>query len=321
MKNDEPQPGTPQRADEHRDPCGLSRRAALKTGILAGAGVASAGATLPSRSAAPPTDCESDPETKNMHLSLAAYSMRDALESGEMNMFEFVDWCAEMGLSGTELTSYFFEEGFDADYLHRLRGEAFHRGVSVSGTAIANNFCLPPGPKKQKQIAKVKQWIDHAAELFAPHIRIFAGSLPEGTSRETGIEWVADGIEKVLGYAQEQGIVLGLENHGSFTGELETHLAICEEVGDSPWFGINLDTGNYLTKPYYSLAKAAPHAVNVQLKANVAGNDGTEEAVDLDRIKQILVEADYKGWVVLEYEKENPRETIPKFVEELKRLY
>lgn len=322
MNDETPQYEPSQCATSQDEARGLSRRDALKTGALAGAALAGLGAALAPRSSeASPASTDAAPGTKNMHLSLAAYSMREALESGEMTLFDFIDWCAEMGLPGTELTSYYFEEGFDAAYLHRLRGEAFHRGVTVSGTAIRNDFCLPPGPEKQEQVAQVKQWIDRAAELYAPHIRIFAGTLPEGASREEGIGWVAEGIQAVLGHAEEQGVVLGLENHGTFTGEIDTHLAICEAVGEHPWFGINLDTGNYRSDAYESLAKAAPWAVNVQLKANIRNNDGTEAPVDFERIRQILVEADYQGWIALEYEEENPREMIPQQVEKLKALY
>ncbi|HEX7070824.1 MAG TPA: sugar phosphate isomerase/epimerase family protein, partial [Rhodothermales bacterium] len=222
-------------------------------------------------------------DTRNMHLGLAAYSMRDALTAGEMDLFGFVDWCAELGLPGAELTSYYFPEEFDDSYLHDLRRHAFRRGVTVTGTAIRNNFCQPPGPAKDREIAHVNRWIDHAAELFAPHIRIFAGDLPEGTAKETGIAWVAEGIRAVLPHAAERGIMLGLENHGGITARAADHLAICDAVGDHPWFGVNLDTFNYKTNPYEELAMAAPRAVNVQVKVDMTGPSGELEPTDLRR--------------------------------------
>ncbi|MGH9338503.1 MAG: hypothetical protein ACRD1R_02670, partial [Acidobacteriota bacterium] len=39
---------------------------------------------------------------KNMRVSLAAYSVRQDLTGGQMDLFGFIDWCADMGLSGTE---------------------------------------------------------------------------------------------------------------------------------------------------------------------------------------------------------------------------
>lgn len=256
-----------------------------------------------------------------MHLSLAAYSMRDALQNGEMDLFAFIDWCAELGIPGTELTSYYFEEGFDRVYLKALQHRAFVNGLTVSGTAIRNDFCMPPGPEKDAQIEHVREWIGNAERFFAPHIRIFAGNLPEGADREEGIEWVAEGIKAVLPHAAEHGVMVGLENHGGITARAADHLAICDAVGDHPWFGINLDTGNYRTNAYQELEMAAPRAVNVQVKAMVVGDDDEKVPVDLERIRDILVAADYHGWVALEYEEEEPAHRIPEYLERMKVVF
>ncbi len=298
-----------------------TRRVLMKSGALAAAmgPLAAAGAPGYSRTDAPKNP--RDAATKNMHLSLAAYSLRDALTSGEMDLFDFVDWCAELGLPGTELTSYYFAEGFDDTYLHELKRRAFANGVTISGTAVRNEFCRPAGSERQESVNHVKRWIDHATAFYAPHIRIFAGDLPEGVDKQTGIQWVADAILQTLEHAAERGVVLGLENHGGITARAEDHLAIVEKVGDHPWFGVNLDTGNYRTNAYEELAMAAPYAVNVQVKIDVYRNDGTVAPTDLKRVRDILVEADYRGWVTLEHEAEHPREKIPEFLARMRNLF
>jgi sugar phosphate isomerase/epimerase len=249
--------------------------------------------------------------------------MREALTKGTMDLFGFIDWCAEMDLAGTELTSYYFRKDFDTAYLHELRRRAFNRGVIVSGTAIRNNFCLPDGPEKRKEIEQVKRWIDCAAELFAPHIRIFAGEIPKGVEKKTVIGYAADGIRAVLDHAAERGIMLGLENHGGITARVEDHLAICDAVGKHPWFGVNLDTGNYYANAYEELATAAPRAVNVQIKVEVMRSDkGPKVPADLERFKKILADAKYKGWIALEYEAAgDPYLEIPMYIRKLKELF
>ncbi len=256
----------------------------------------------------------------NMRVSLAAYSVRQALTSGRMDLFRFIDWCAEMHLGGAELTSYYFAEDFDSAYLRRLRHRAFQNGVTVSGTAIRNNFCLPPGPEKDSQIQHVRTWIDHAAELFAPHLRIFAGNLPEGAEKTEGITWTADGIKAVLDHAARRGIVIGLENHGGITARAEDLLAICKEVGEHPWFGVNLDTGNYRTDPYGEVEMTAHLAVNVQFKVEMWEGDRQVPA-DLERVAGGLLESGYRGWVALEYEAGgDPFEEIPLYARRLKSM-
>lgn len=293
---------------------GNSRRNALKSLLAAPAIALVPGANALAAPSAKP---------KNMHVSLAAYSMRDELTKGKLDLFGFIDWCAELGLAGTELTSYYFKEGFDNRYLRELRHRAFDNGVTVSGTAIRNNFCRPDSPEKQKDIDSVKRWIDCAAELFAPHIRIFAGTLAEGTDMKTGIQWVADGIRACLDHAAERGIYLGLENHGGITARVADHLAICDAVGEHQWFGINLDTGNYRTNAYEELALAAPRAVNVQIKVEIFEYDGGPKILaDIPRERDIIVKAGYKGWVALEYEAAgDPRTEIPMYLAQMKELF
>ena len=58
------------------------------------------------------------PKPGKLKMSLAAYSMRKYLtpdKSGkqEMNLFDFVDFCAGQGLPGAELTSYYFPDDVD----------------------------------------------------------------------------------------------------------------------------------------------------------------------------------------------------------------
>jgi sugar phosphate isomerase/epimerase len=260
-------------------------------------------------------------QAKNIHLSLAAYSVRQALTSGRMDLFQFVDWCAELGLPGTELTSYYFPEGFDAAFLRRVRRHAFGLGVTVSGTAVRNNFCLPPGAERDRWIAHVRAWIDHAAELFAPQIRIFAGDLPEGTPKATGITWVADSVKTLLDHAAARGIILALENHGGITARASDLLAICEEIGNHPWFGVNLDTGNYQVMPYEEVEMTAPRAVNVQVKVEI-WEDGKKVAANLGILRDIIVRSGYRGWLVLEYEADaDPFQAIPQYIDELRSLF
>jgi sugar phosphate isomerase/epimerase len=293
--------------------CGFQRR-----DFIAISGAALAGSFASSVDAA----SFSSQQAGNIHLSLAAYSVRQSLTSGKMDLFDFIDWCAEMNLPGTELTSYYFEQDFDGDYLRNLRNRAFRNGVTISGTAIRNNFCLPPGKEKDEQIASVKKWIDYAAELFAPHIRIFAGNVPDGASNSEGIEWVADGVKSVLKHAESRGVVVGLENHGGITARARDLKAICERVGRHPWFGINLDTGNFRTRPYDELEMVADWAVNVQVKVEIWTPEGNKERADLSRIRDIVVRSGYKGWVALEYEAQgDPFKEIPEYIEKLKELF
>ena len=149
-------------------------------------------------------------------LSLAAYSFRDRLTGPNqtMDLFGFVDLAADLGLDAIEPTSYYFPEHVTTDDLHRLKRHAFLQGLDVSGTAVMNDFCLPPGPEADKEQEHVRTWIDRAAELDAPTLRLLSGNWLQGTSEEELERRVVARIESLLPYAAERGVMLALENHG-----------------------------------------------------------------------------------------------------------
>ena len=92
-------------------------------------------------------------------FSLAAYSYRDLLLGNppKLTLDDFIDDCAKFGLDGTELTSYYFPENPSEDFLRQLKATAFRRGLDISGTAVGNDFCFPPGEKRTREIDHVKQ--------------------------------------------------------------------------------------------------------------------------------------------------------------------
>jgi sugar phosphate isomerase/epimerase len=238
-----------------------------------------------------------------------------------MDLFAYANLAADMGLDAIEPTSYYFPADVTTDYLHRLKRHAFLLGLDISGTAIGNNFCLPPGPKRDAQLELTRTWIDRAAELDAPVIRIFAGYVPKGAAGEQSVALAIEGIRDSLPYAAKKGITLALENHGGITETPAQILRLVRAV-DGTNFGVNLDTGNFHgDDPYAEIAELAPYAVNVQVKTEVHRKGGGKEEADLARVISILREARYSGYVVLEYEAaEDPLSAIPRHIKKLREL-
>jgi sugar phosphate isomerase/epimerase len=295
----------------------MDRRTFLASGVALGA----AASTSP-LAAVEPIKRNGLPKFK---FSLAAYSYRSLLsgKNASLTLSDFVRDCAKMGLEGAELTSYYFPDPTTESYLRTLKGECFRLGLDISGTAIRNDFGYPPGEDRSKWLAHTKTWIDRAEILGAPVIRIFAGHDKKGVSPEKSHSLMVEGMQECCDYAAEHGVFLALENHGGPTSTAAGLLALVRDV-DSPWFGVNLDTGNFRSEdPYADLAKAAPFALNVQVKVVIGGPGGKgSRPTDFGRIANILGEADYRGYVVLEYEeKGDPRQECPKFMDELRAAF
>jgi sugar phosphate isomerase/epimerase len=294
-------------------PSAPSRRDFVKTAALATMGLAAGAAQ-----AIEPIARKGPARPK---VGICAYSYRQALTRKEapMSLEAFLEKAAELDVEGVELTSYYFPKDTSPAFLRGIRARAFALGLDVAGTAVGNNFCLPAGPERDKQVALVKTWVDHSEALGAPVIRIFAGSKPKNQSDEETHKVLVSTIEECCAYAGEHGIYLALENHGGPTATAEGTLKILRDV-KSPWFGANLDAGNYHSAdPYAEIAATAPYAITTHIKAEVSAAGQKPQPADYKRIAKILREAGYRGYLSLEFEaKEDPFTAVPSHIAAIK---
>jgi sugar phosphate isomerase/epimerase len=299
----------------------LSRRHFL--GLAAGAALApTARAIEPFKRAGQPA----------LRLSLAAYSFRQFFKDGQraekgavparsIDLFQFLDFCADHDCAGAELTSYFFPKETDDAFLRRLRRHAFLRGLAISGTAVGNNFTHPKGEAREREIALVKLWTDRAVTLGTSHVRVFAGQ-GKALTKEESEKNVLGALEECCDYAGQRGVFLGLENHDSI-GTAENLIRLVKAV-KSPWLGVNLDSGNFRTAdPYTDFEQALPYAVNIQLKIEIRRAGAAKpEPADLPRLVKLMRTANYQGFAALEYESaEDPFAAIPATLRELKKMF
>lgn len=287
----------------------LSRR-----DLFRGTAAAAAGGLLARPALAmDPVVRKGDPSIK---VSCCAYSYRQYLQGAkrDMTMPDFVDRCAEIGIDGVELTSYYFPTPLTDDYLVALKRRCFTLGLHVSGTSVGNSFTVPAGPGREKQCAAVKAWVDHSAVLGAPVMRVFAGGAPKGTSEDEARKWVVECLEECCDYAGKKGVVLALENHGGVTATADGILSMIKAV-KSDWVGVNLDTGNFRGENAYDqIEQVAPYAVTTHFKSLVNG-----KPADLKRIVSILRKAGYRGYLSLEYEdREDPKTAVPRILKQMK---
>ena len=278
-------------------------------------------AVTTSASAIEPIPRNGQPKFK---FSLAAYSYRELLkgDSPKLTLKDFVEDCAKFGLEGTELTSYYFPKETSPEFLRTLRRQCFRLGLDVSGTAVGNDFGHPPGEKRKTEIANVKQWIEYAEILGAPVIRIFAGHVQKDQTEAQAHTLMVQAIEECCDYAGKHGVHLALENHGGPTATADGLLKFVRDV-NSPWFGVNLDSGNFHSDdPYAELERIAPYALNAQIKVVMSGPDKKKVPADFKRLANILRGAHYRGYVVLEYEESgDPREESAKYLDELRTAF
>lgn len=295
----------------------ISRRSLL---LGAAAGIAAAAPA----SAIDPIARNGKPKFK---LSLAAYSYRSLLKGEKdkpatLTLTDFINDCAKFELDGTELTSYYFPQPLTFDYLRALRKQAFQLGLDISGAAVGNDFGLADEAKRVEEIQKLKTWIDFAEVLTAPVIRVFAGHQAKEHSKAESHRLMVSALEECCYYAGKKGVFLALENHGGPTATAEGLLEFVRDV-HSPWFGVNLDTGNFASDDLYGdLAKVAPYALNVQVKVKYSKPDKSRHDMNYEHVAKLLREAGYRGYIVLEYEEEGDvREACKHHLDKLREAF
>lgn len=254
-----------------------------------------------------------------MRIAICAYSFRAPLGSKALTYADLVHMAVEQEIDGLDLTVYWFPSTGD-DFLLPLKRLAYRNAVEIYSISIRTDLCRPTPREQARELQEIGKWIEVAHKLGAGHLRIFGGDVPPGASLGQAAEWAVSVLGRAAEESGKRGVVLGLENHGGITARAETMIGILEKV-DSPWAGINLDTGNFLQDPYGQIEACAPYAVNVQVKTRVMAPGGRPVPADWGRILQTLAAAGYKGYLALEYEgEEDPVTAVPRYLQELKAL-
>ena len=261
----------------------------------------------------------------HIRLSCNLYSFNEALMSGQMTLDQVLTFCANIGFDAVDPTAYYFPNYPalpDDRYVYQIKRNAFRLGLDISGTGVRNDFTLPNPARRKAEVDLVRKWVEVAARLGAPVLRVFAGTgkeLPTGYNREEVTSWVVDAIRECTDYGAKHGVMIVLQNHADFIQTADQLLQIVRGV-DSDWLAVNLDIGSFkIGDPYAQIVQVAPYAATWQIKENLFVN-GQEVETDLDRIVQIVRESGYKGYLPIEtLGKSDPRTKVPAFYEKVKK--
>lgn len=236
-------------------------------------------------------------------LSLNAYSFNQPLRDGKMTVHDMLDFSAETGFDGVDLTGYYFP-GYPAvpsdEYLYSVKKKAFHLGLYINGTGVRNDFTWSDPEKRADEKKLVKEWVLVAEKLGAPSLRIFAGNLSkENFSWDDRAKWIADDIRECAEFGKSHGVMMALQNHNDFIKNASEVDKLLKMISHD-WVGLMLDIGSYhVADPYVEIALNAKYAISWQLKEKVFIND---QQVDTDytKIRDIVKECGYKAYLPIE---------------------
>ncbi len=242
-----------------------------------------------------------------LKLSLNAWSFDPPLtayingDKSGMSLFDLLKYCAEQGFDALDPTGYFFPgypEVPDRKFVNEFKRRAFQLGIDISGTGIRNDFATADKSKRAEGVELVRRWVEAAAEIGAPVLRVFAGPRPEGSTWDEAAAWMSDALAQCVEYGEQSGVIIGLQNHGGMLSNADEMIKMLKLV-QSDWLGLIIDTGWFTgPDPYQDIERTIPYAVNWQVKEFLNGGKGPK--ADLTRIAQLIRDSDYRGYVPLE---------------------
>lgn len=295
-----------------------------------------------------------------------------------MSLPQLLEYCVdpEHRFDAVDLTGYYFpnysatEATVPSDkFVDDIKRRAADLGLAISGTGIGNSFTGVPFDRAAKEgaafstdeggdralivkdIQRIKAWIEVAARLGAPVLRVFAGLEPSYLMKEhisptdpqkeakarklsawraEALKRMVDDLGPVVEHGQRFGVIIGIQNHGDFLKTADETLELIKAV-NSQWIGIIVDTGYFLTPdPYVDIEKALPYGVNLQIKefARVCPSEYMPppfQPIDLKRLMTIIRRSGYRGYLPIEtlsagkttpYE---PHKDIPPFLKKVRQ--
>lgn len=258
-------------------------------------------------------------------LSLAQWSLNRPIFAGTMDPLDFAAKAKELGFEGLEYVSQLYvNENVNysmkgaplQDILNELKKRSDSLDMQNLIIMIDGEGDLSFNDKAATKTAieNHKKWVDAAAFLGCHSIRInlFGESNPA--------DWKKNSIAslKALGtYAATKNVNVIVENHGGLSSQADLLAEVMAAVAMSN-VGTLPDFGNFCVKreggvrwgapcveeydKYKGIAELMPYAKGVSAKSYSFDEAGDENTLDYYRFMDIVADANYSGFVGIEFE-------------------
>lgn len=252
-----------------------------------------------------------------MELSLSMWSVHRTVRENGWTVLDFLSFCKTEGIRQVELLDVFWKDV--ERELPQVVAYTAENGIKVSSYAVSNDFVKSTEEERAKVEQDIMDAFPIAKTLGTSIIRVFSGNLSEIASFDEAFDWIVAGLTSAARKAEDEGIVLCLENHGHLAGSGLQVQTIIDKV-NSPSLRSTFDTGNFLLvdeDPLTALDILLPNIAHVHLKDFVRKDDGRYKSlggkafegadlgkgdVELKQILDRLASFGYQGAIVLEYE-------------------
>src|SRR5947209_8431773 len=185
---------------------------------------------------------------------------------------------------------------------------------------------------RQQAEDETRQWIDLAAELEVPVVRVYGGMRPKGFDLDRSIAIVAETLARLAPYAEQASVAVGVETHDDFSSAASVGRA----VGQVPNRAVGAIWDMYHTArmgetPSQALQCVGDRLLNVHLKDGRRKGESWEllllgeGEIPVKDALRLLKERGYHDYISVEWEKKwhpelaEPEVAFPQHLELLQR--
>ncbi|MCF7853342.1 MAG: sugar phosphate isomerase/epimerase [Candidatus Pacebacteria bacterium] len=205
-----------------------------------------------------------------------------------------------------------------------IRDNVLRSGIHMCCLATSLRYADPA--QTDDVIEQTHERIDLAGDLEVSRMRVFGGILGEGLDREQAIDLVAKSLGKVADHAAERGVTLCMETHDAWC-DPKNVAAVLSRVSH-PAIACNWDIMHPVRTHEATIDES--FSCLQQWIRHVHAHDGVGENVKLvpigegeidhKRTIELLLDADYSGYISGEWINWEPYEThLPRELATLKR--
>jgi sugar phosphate isomerase/epimerase len=175
----------------------------------------------------------------------ATPAVRKGLKLGTVTYNIAKDWdlptliknLTEVGFDGVELRTT-HKHGVEISLSPAARAEVRKRfedsPVKIGGLGTTCEFHSPDPAVVRKNIDETKEWVKLAKDLGSPSVKVRPNGLPKEVPEEKTLEQIGKSLRECGVFAEESGVKIQLEVHGTDTSRVPRIRKILDHGGNHP---------------------------------------------------------------------------------------
>lgn len=199
----------------------------------------------------------------------------------------------------------------DAVAIQRSLRQMKDAGVKVVNLGASTALHLPEGAEKDKAMDEARRFIDLAAALSCPYVRVFPNNFPKGEEKAAVIDRMRNGLSTLADYAKPRSVTVLMETHGDLV-YADDLVAVMKPLSHTH-AGLVWDCVNM-----FAVTKEAPAIVYPKLKPYILHTHIKDYRMENGKMRycllgkgespimaavELLRRDDYKGYYSFEWEK------------------